>query len=108
MREQKQQNSQAVSAAAEHDKPRRNTFISPHTGCLKADKIKMVDTEVRQTQLSNSSPDPASTLSRLKLVLVGFCSFFASSLWAHPDLGQLTFVTCKIIQTQHFFQGDQR
>lgn len=67
-REQKQENSQTVSAAAEHDKSRRNTFISPHAGCLKADRIKMVDGEVRQTQLSNSSADAAdaaSTLSRL-------------------------------------------
>lgn len=47
VREQKQHNSQTVSAAAQHDKSRRNTSISPHTGCLEVDKIKMVDAEVR-------------------------------------------------------------
>lgn len=62
MTEQKQHNSQTVSVAADKDKSSRNTFKSPHAGCLKADNIKMVDTEVRQTQLSNSSPDPASTI----------------------------------------------
>lgn len=65
MREQKQQNSQTASAAAEHDKSTRTAFTSPHAGCLKADRIKMVDTEVRQSQLSNSSPDAASTLPRI-------------------------------------------
>lgn len=54
---------QTASAAAQRDKSRRNTFISPHAGCLRADQIKMAAAEARQTQLLNSSPGAASTLS---------------------------------------------